>query len=122
MDHLEQESGCDFFAVSFYRIDATEKEKTARAGALNYLKRKDPGSIVRVVKVEGVRVEGSGGEGAGGSGSVEVEVVGTGGSGSVGVEGVGAGGSGSVEVEGVGGGGNVSVEVEGEGVEEVNVG
>ena len=91
MDHLEEESGCDFVAVyivSFYRIDAAEKEKTARwCAQLPQAPYK-----VRVVEVEGVGVEGSGGEGAGGSGSVEVE-------------GVRAGGSVSVEVEGVGGGG-----------------
>ena len=91
------------------------RKRRQRAGALNYLKRKDVASKVRVVEVEGVRVEGSGGVGAGGSGSVEVEGVGAGGSGSVEVEGEGAGGSGSMEVEGEGAGGSGSVEVEGVG-------
>ena len=88
------------------------RNRRQRAGALNYLKRNDLASKVKVVEVEGVRVEGSGGEGAGGSGSVEVEGEGAGGSGSVEVEGEGAGGSGSVEVEGEGAGGSGSMEVE----------
>ena len=46
------------------------KNRRKRAGVLNYLKRKDLASKVRVVEVECVRVEGSGGDGAGGSGSV----------------------------------------------------
>ena len=91
------------------------RKRRQRAGALNYLKRKDLASIV---EVEGVGVEGSGGEGAGGSGSVEVEGVRAEGSGSVEVEGVGGGGKGSVEVEGEGAGGSGSMEGEGEGVEE----
>ena len=92
------------------------RKRRQRAGPLNYLKRKDLASKVRVV---GVRVEGSGGEGAGGSVSVKVEGVGAGGSGSVEVEGVGDGGNGSLEVEGgVGAGRSGSMEVEGEGVEE----
>ena len=88
------------------------RNRRQRAGALNYLKRKDLASKVKVGEVEGVRVEGSGGEGAGGSGSAEVEGVSTGGSGSVEVEGVGGGGNGSVEVEGEGAGGSGSMEVE----------
>ena len=48
------------------------RNRRQRARALNYLKRKDLASKVKVVEVEGVRVEGSGEEGAGGSGSAEV--------------------------------------------------
>ena len=81
------------------------RKRRQHAGALNYLKRKDLASKVRVVEVEGVRVEGSGGVGAGRSESAEVEGVGAGGSGSVEVEVVEAGGSGSVEVDGEGAGG-----------------
>ena len=41
LDHLKEESGCDFVAVyivSFYRIDAAEKEKTHSTARMLLLK------------------------------------------------------------------------------------
>ena len=78
LDHLEEESGCNFVAVLQDRCRQAREDSALVT------------SSARKREVEGLRVEDSGGVGAGGSGSRSVEV-----------EGVRAGWSGSVEVEGV---------------------